>query len=289
MKGRVCIVTGANAGIGRVTALELARLGATVVLVCRSQERGAQALAEIRQLSNNQDVHLLLADLSSIADTIALAGRFRTQFDRLDILVNNAGAYFTRRLTSADNLEMTFALNHMGYFVLTTMLLDILKTSGPARIINVSSDAHRGAKLDFDDLQAKKQYSAFRTYGRSKLANVLFTYELARRLENQSVTVNALHPGFVASNFATNNGGLARLFYRWIVPLIALTPEKGAETAIFLASSPVVEGVTGQYFYQKNAVRSSPDSYDETAARRLWAESQALMESLGGRAAASPI
>lgn len=269
------LVTGANAGIGKVTARELAKMGATVVMVARSRERGTAALAEVKAASGNNRVDLLLADLSSQASIRQLADDFRAKYDHLHVLVNNAGAYFMKRQETVDGLEMTFALNHLGYFMLTLLLLDMLKASAPARIVNVTSGAHFGGRLNFDDLQAKKRYAGFPVYGASKLANVLFTYELARRLEGTGVTANCLHPGFVASNFAHNNGFLAQLGMKALRPF-ALSVEQGAETSIYLASSPEVEGVTGKYFTKKKAVKSSAQSYDVETARHLWQASADL-------------
>jgi len=271
------MITGANAGIGKITALELAKQGAQVVMVARSQARGAEAQADVITASGNRDVHLLQADLSSQAEIRKLAAQFKRDFTRLDVLVNNAGAFFNRRQFSVDGFEMTFALNHLGYFLLTHLLLDALQASAPARIINVSSDAHRGAKIDFDDLQAERGYAGFRVYGISKLANVLFTYELARRLEGTGVTANALHPGFVATNFGRNNGFVVDKLFGLLGRFFAKSPQEGAETSIYLAASPAVAGVTGQYFVDKKAVKSSPASYDADAARRLWEISEELV------------
>lgn len=278
MVGKVCMVTGANSGIGKVTASALASMGATVVMVCRSAERGEAARQVVVAESGNEQVELLLADLSSMASTRAMVDAFNARHDRLDVLVNNAGALFNSYQESVDGFEMTFALNHMGYFLPTVLLLDLIKASAPARIINVSSDAHRAGKVDFDDLQNRKKYSAFGVYAETKLENVLFTKELARRLEGTGVTVNALHPGFVRTNFGNNatGNGFAGMALNLISKLIAITPEQGAETSIYLASSPEVEGVSGAYFDKKKAVKPANQANDEVAARRLWAESERL-------------
>jgi NAD(P)-dependent dehydrogenase (short-subunit alcohol dehydrogenase family) len=275
MQHKTVIITGANAGIGRVTALELAQKGAHVIMVCRDKERGAAAQQAIIQQSGNNRVDLLLADLSVQSDIQELSQTIHKRYNHLDVLVNNAGAYIASRKTSADGLEYTFALNHMSYFLLTNLLLDLLIASAPSRIVNVSSDAHRGSKLNFDDLQNERSYQGFGVYSQSKLANIYFTYELARRLEGTGVMVNALHPGFVATNFAKNNGLLYRIGMFFMRPF-ALTEQKGAETSVHLASSPEVEGVTGQYFSNKKAVRSSDVSYDTAAAQRLWSASESL-------------
>jgi NAD(P)-dependent dehydrogenase (short-subunit alcohol dehydrogenase family) len=270
MSGQVCLVTGATSGIGRVTVEALARQGATTILVARDPARGAAAVDRIRQATGNTQVEVLLADLSVQADVRRLAHEVQSRYPRLDVLVNNAGALFSRRTLSADGLEMTWALNHLAYYLLTTLLLDTLKASAPARIVNVSSGAHRHAHLDFDDLQGQQRYGGWRAYAQSKLANVLFTYELARRLDGTGVTTNALHPGFVATNFGRRNRRLTTVLFRAVQRVAALSPEQGAETLIYLATSPEVEGVTGQYFVKRQAVRSSDASYDVPAAQRLW-------------------
>lgn len=279
LDGKTVMVTGATSGIGLYTALGLARLGATVVIVGRDLQRCESALARIRQESGNQAVGYLLADLSSQAQIRRLAAEFQRHYSCLHVLVNNAGAFFLRRQKSADGIEMTFAVNHLNYFLLTHLLLDTLKASAPARIVNVASDSHRGARIEFDDLQGERRYSGFRAYGQSKLANVLFTYELARRLQGSGVTANALHPGFVATNIGRNNTFLARIVMP-LVQLSAIPPEEGARTSIYLAASPEVEGVTGQYFRRGRPVPSDPASYDEQTARRLW-EISARMTGVG--------
>jgi NAD(P)-dependent dehydrogenase (short-subunit alcohol dehydrogenase family) len=205
-----------------------------------------------------------------------VAEQFLAQYGRLDVLVNNAGAVFATRQVSADGYEMTMALNHLNYFYLTQLLQERLLGSAPARIVNVSSDAHRAGSIGFDDLMSERKYSGFRVYSMSKLANVMFTYELARRLEGSGVTANALHPGFVASNFGRSNGGMWGVLMP-IAHLFALSPERGAETSIYLAASPEVEGVTGRYFDKKQPVKSSAASYDVAAQRRLWEASEQLV------------
>ncbi len=269
MQGKICMVTGATSGIGLVTAQALAQQGARVIVVGRDPERGAATVRRIVQGTGNPQVELLLADLSAQAQVRQLAGEFQRRFARLDVLVNNAGALFTKRRLSADSIEMTFALNHLGYFLLTNLLLDTLKGSAPARIVNVASDAHQGAEMNFADLQGERRYSGWRAYCQSKLANIQFTYELARRLEGTGVTANAVHPGFVATRFGSNNRGLFGAFIR-VAKLGALSPERGAETLIYLATSPQVEGVTGRYFVKKRPVESSRASYDQATAQRLW-------------------
>ena len=211
-----------------------------------------------------------------MAQVQQVAGQFMAQYDRLDVLVNNAGAVFMDRQVSVDGYEMTMALNHLNYHYLTSLLLDLLLKSAPARIVDVSSDAHRGGSIHFDDLMGEKKYSGFGAYSQSKLANVMFTYELARRLEDSGVTANALHPGFVASNFGRNNGGIMG-FVMPAIHLFAISPEKGAETSIYLASAPEVDGVTGKYFVKKQVTKSSDVSYDQAAQRRLWDISDELV------------
>jgi retinol dehydrogenase 12 len=268
MKGKVVLITGATDGIGKVTARELARSGARVVIVGRSQSKAAAAVSEISEQTGNAEVEYLLADLSVQDQVSNLAEDFRSRYDRLDVLVNNAGAFFMKREMSQDGFEMTLALNHLAYFMLTLLLVDVIKSSAPARIINVSSGAHYAARIDFDKMAKNRGFSGWQGYGESKLANIYFTYELARRLKGTGVTVNVLHPGFVATRFGMNNsriGFLLRLFQ-----LGAVTPEQGAETTVFLATSPEVEGVTGKFFVKKEEKASSQVSYDEAAARRLW-------------------
>jgi len=264
------MVTGATSGIGKVTARVLAELGAHVVFVGRNEQKAAHTVHQINQKTGRDSAEFMLADFASLAATRALAAWFRGTHRRLDVLVNNAGAMFMRRQESQDGIEMTFAVNHLGYFLLTNLLLDLLKASAPARIVNVSSIAHEGTELDFDDLECRKNYAGMKAYGRSKLANLLFTYELARRLEGSGVTVNALHPGFVATNIGANNIPLFRRPIKWLINRAAKNVEEGAQTSIYLASSPEVEGVTGKYFVDCKPVPSSAASYDEAAAHRLW-------------------
>jgi retinol dehydrogenase-12 len=275
MQGKVVLITGATDGIGFVAARELARLGAAVVAVGRNADKTAAVVERIRKETGNPHVEGLLADLSSQQDIRRLAQQFRERHDRLDVLLNNAGALFHPRRESVDGIEMTFALNHLGYFLLTNLLLDLLKASAPSRIVNVSSAAHHRGRLDFDDLQRKRGYFSFGVYSASKLANLLFTYELARRLQGTGVTANALHPGLVASRFAVNNGWLGGVL-RGLIWAFGIRPEQGARTLIYLASSPEVEGVTGEYFQNEKVRESSPASHDEEAARRLWDISESL-------------
>ncbi len=286
MKGRTVVVTGGNNGIGLETAVGLTRLGAHVVITARNQAKGEAALADIKNRSESDKVELMLADFASLASIRGFAEKFKTNHDRLDVLVNNAGGINTSRSETLDGFETTFGVNHLGYFLVTNLLLDLLKASAPARVVSVSSGAHQRAKgMDFDDLNSEQSYSGMGVYGRSKLANVLFTYELARRLEGSGVTTNCLHPGVVRSGFGQNNGGLIALVFKSAYTL--MTPftksnAQGAETSIYLASSPEVEGVTGKYFVDSEETPSSPASHDEEAARRLWE----ISEQMTGLAAA---
>ncbi|RUL81931.1 SDR family oxidoreductase [Tautonia sociabilis] len=273
MIGKTCLVTGATSGIGAVTAEELARKGATVVLVGRDPTRCEAALARIRQRTGNPRVEALVADLSSQAEVRLLAEEFRRRFDRLDVLVNNAGALFLERRETVDGIERTFALNHLAYFLLTILLRDLLEASSPSRVVIVSSEAHRGMTLDFDDLEGRRRYQGMMAYGRSKLANLLFARELARRLEGTGVTVNALHPGFVNSSFFSGHG-TGYWAMRRLAGVFAISPEQGARTSVYLASAPEVEGVSGRYFIKRTPAEPSRAAKDDEAARRLWRVSE---------------
>ncbi len=275
-EGKICLITGATAGIGFVTARELAAKGMAVTIVGRDAAKTQATAEQIKRETGNAQGDYLVADLSSQAEVRKLANDFTQRHSRLDVLLNNAGAMFTTQQQSADGIEMTFALNHLAPFLLTHLLLDTLKGSAPARIIVVGSDAHNGARNSFDDPQQKRRgYSGLRAYGESKLANIMFTYELARRLAGTGVTANTLHPGFVASNFGKNNGGLVG-FGMILMRPIMISSDRGAQTSIYLASSPEVEGVTGQYFVKSKPARSSAASYDEAAQRHLWELSEEL-------------
>ncbi len=275
LSGKICLVTGATSGIGEVTARRLAGMGAAVTIVGRSAERAASTAARIKA-ATGATVEILIADLSSQTEVRRLADAFLARHNRLDVLINNAGALFNRRLESVDGIEMTWALNHMSYFLLTNLLLGALQAATPSRIVNVASDAHRGAQINFDDPQFKTNYSGWRAYGQSKLANILFTVELARRLDGTGVTANVLHPGFVASNFGKNNGGLFGILIGLAQKVTAISTEAGAATSIYLASSPEVTGVSGQYFEKCRAVTPSAEAQDRATAARLWQLSEAL-------------
>ena len=277
MQEKVILVTGATNGIGLVTARELARLGGQVTIIGRNAAKCAETAERIRA-ETGQTVATIVADLSSLAGMRQAAAEFIKSRSTLHVLVNNAGGMFTKRRLTPDGFEYTFALNHLNYFLLTSLLLDLLKASAPSRIINVSSNAHEQAKIDFDNLQGEKRYAGLEAYGQSKLANLLFTYELARRLEGTGVTVNAVHPGFVATGFARNNGPVYNIG-TWIAgQLFGRKPERGAQTSIYLASSPEVEGVSGKYFVDCKPIESRPQSYDRAVAQKLWQVSLKLTE-----------
>ena len=270
MQGKICLITGANSGIGKATALGLARMGATVVLVSRDRARGEQAQSEIKAQSGNPNIDLLLADLSSQKSIRQLADDFKQRYSQLHVLINNAGVFSPRKRLTVDGIDMVFAVNQLAPFLLTNLLLDVLKASAPARIVNVSSDSHEANYLKLDDLQSEKHYRPMRAYGQSKLALVLFTYELARRLEGTGVTANCLHPGFVATNIAQRDlPPIVRLLAKPIF-LFGISPEEGAKTSIYLASSPDVEGVTGKYFVKSVPRQSAPLTHDESLQHRLW-------------------
>jgi len=262
------MVTGANSGIGKEVAIGLANLGAITVIVCRDRIKGESAKNEIIGKTGNKSVELMLADLSSFASVRKLADDFKKTHDRLHVLVNNAGLIMGKRLVTVDNLETTFEVNYLSHFLLTLLMLDTLKDSAPSRVVNVSSTASLRGHIDFDDLQEERGYSAMKSYSQSKLAQVLFTYELARKLASSGVTVNALHPGVVRSSWG-NEGGALGIGIRLGRPFM-ISPKKGAETPIYLASSPEIEDVSGKYFSKKRENRSSKESYDENEAKRLW-------------------
>jgi NAD(P)-dependent dehydrogenase (short-subunit alcohol dehydrogenase family) len=276
LEGRTVLVTGATNGIGRVTARELARAGARVLLVARDASRGAAAAREIREVSE-RDPDVLVADLSSRAEVLGLAREVRDRTARLDLLVNNAGAIFAGREVSAEGVEMTFALNHLAYFLLTLELLDLLQAAPGARIVNVSSSAHERARIDWDDLQGERAYSGWKAYGQSKLANVLFTRELARRLGGRDVAVNAVHPGAVATGWGRNLPGILGKVIALGAPLLR-SPEKGARTTLHVATSPRLRGVTGKYFSDCRERTPSKAARDDAAALRLWQISEAMTQ-----------
>lgn len=285
MTDRVVMVTGATNGIGEVTAHEIARMGATVIVVGRNASKTERVAAEIKEGTGNPNAQAMIADLSLMTDVRKLAADFQAGYDRLDVLVNNAGALFTDRALTSEGLERTFALNHLNYFLLTNLLLPQLKAAGTperkARVVNVSSGAHNAGRMDFDNLNGEKRYSPMTAYGTSKLQNILFTYELARRLEDEDapVTATCLHPGVVSTGFGKNNDGISGLFAKGFMALIkpfAISPKKGAETQIYLATSPEVEGVNGKYYDKKKPKQTSQASYSRADQEQLWAVSERL-------------
>lgn len=277
MAGKTVLITGGTGGIGKATAIGLARLGARVGIVGRDAARGEAAAADIRSASNNPSVDVFIADLSSQAEVRRLAAEVLDAYPRLDVLVNNVGGFWAHRRVTADGLEHTFALNHLASFLLTNLLLERLVASAPARVVTVSSGAQSMGRIDFDDLQGARKYSGQRAYNQSKLANVMFTYELARRLEGTGVTATVLHPGVTRTAFGaedqawyfTTGSGLARRFMK--------SPAEGAEMPIYLASSPEVEGVSGRYFANRKPRESNKLAYDTDAAARLWRVSAELV------------
>jgi NAD(P)-dependent dehydrogenase (short-subunit alcohol dehydrogenase family) len=277
ISGKVCIITGSSSGIGMYTAIGLAKMGATVVMVCRDQSRGEAAREEVVRLSGSkkENVDLMLADLSSLDSVRELASGFLQRYKNLHVLINNAGLILSKRSVTKDGLETTFEVNYLSHFLLTNLLLGMLKASAPSRIINVSSNAQARGHMNFEDLQGERKYSMFGAYSQSKLAQVLFTYELARRLQGTGVTVNCVHPGLVNSNWGRKSAGALSFGLRFAGPF-SISPEKGADTPIYLASSPVLAGVTGKYFTKRKAVPSSEESYSEAEAQRLWQVSLVL-------------
>jgi NAD(P)-dependent dehydrogenase (short-subunit alcohol dehydrogenase family) len=275
MRGKVVVITGATSGIGQVAAEKLAGMGARLVLTARDKARGEAALARLRQIAPDVSHAIHYGDLSRVSEMKRVASEIAAAEPRIDVLINNAGALFGSRQVTEDGLEFTFATNHVSYFVLTQGLLKSLQAAAPSRVINTSSDAHKGAKLDFNDLQSANKYRGFPVYGRSKLANILFTSELARRLAGTRVTANSLHPGFVSTRFGDQSGG----FFSYVIraaKVFAISPEKGAETIIYLASSDDVANVSGKYFYKCRPATPTKEARDDESAKRLWQETAKL-------------
>jgi NAD(P)-dependent dehydrogenase (short-subunit alcohol dehydrogenase family) len=278
MQGKVCVVTGSNSGIGKETALALAHRGATVVMAARSQERGEAAISEIVAASGNQATALMVCDLSSMASIRRFADEFWGTYDRLHVLINNAGAVFSRRQTSVDGFELTFAVNYLGPFLLTHALLPVLKASAPSRVINVGSGVHTSGQVDLEDLQSDKHYRGMAAYANAKLMLVLYTYTLATRLAGSGVTVNVVQPGFVATRLGRNSGSrLYGLGFALMRPF-QISARMGAETSVYLAASEAVEGVTGKCFAKKREVQTASASYDQSLQTRLWAKTMDLLE-----------
>jgi NAD(P)-dependent dehydrogenase (short-subunit alcohol dehydrogenase family) len=277
---KICLITGANSGIGRAAAEALARLGVNLIIAARNKFRGEKTLNELVENSGNRNIELLIADLSSQKEIKALADQIKSKYNRIDILINNAGAYFSKRHLTEDGIEASFAVNYLSRFLLTNLLFDLLKKSKHARIINVSGEHHRRGKINFNNLNFDKKYSGYAAAAQAKLADVLLIYELSRKLIGNKITANSLHPGAVSSSLIYNDpdaGYFSKFFYS-ILSLFMKSPEKGAETILYLAASPEVSNVSGNYFINKKAVLSSPESYNKALAQKLWDVSEQLTE-----------
>jgi NAD(P)-dependent dehydrogenase (short-subunit alcohol dehydrogenase family) len=276
MSGKVCVVTGASSGIGLQTSRALARQGATVIMASRGSGSGAQVAKDLAQETGSEAIHFMPVDLSSMNDIRRFATELKSDYSQVDVLINNAGIYVSNYTETADGYELTFALNHLGYFLLTHELLGLLQQAEGARVINVASEASRMGKIHFDDPMLKERYNGWRAYAQSKLANLMFTFALSRRLQRTTVTVNALHPGTVATGFAQNETttGLNRLVFRLLRPFFR-SAEKGAETVIYLASADLT-GITGQYFKDKAPLQALQTAYDEARQEQLWRLSERL-------------
>ena len=285
MKGKICIITGSNSGIGKETATNLVKMGATIVMVVRDQERGEKARTEIVKQTGNNSVDLMICDLSSMDSIRRFVKEFKRKYDRLDVLVNNAGAMFNKREVTSEGFEKTVAVNYLGPFLLTRKLLDLLKSSAPSRIINVSSGLAKNGKVDLDDLQSEKNYKGSKAYSKvrapvyanTKLMLMMFTYELARRLKGSGVTANVLMPGFVATNLGKNSGSLSSSIMFKMVRPMQVSAKKGAETSIYLASSEDVKDVTGKCFIKKKEAMTCPASYNEELQKRLWNKTESML------------
>lgn len=275
LKGKTVLITGANQGIGKAAAVALHRLGADLVLVCRNADKGRAAVEDIRRTEGGGTIELLIGDLSVQSEVRRVAAEFLAGHPRLDVLLNNAGVLATSRRMTVDGVEFTFATNHLGYYLLTHLLRDVLVASAPSRVVSVSSELHRRATMNWDDPQYERGWSSFTAYNQSKLCNVMWTYDLARRLEGTGVTANCLHPGVIASGFGRTDGGFTGFLVSLASPFM-LTPEKGADTSVYLAASPAVAGVTGTYFDKRLPRSSSKASYDTSDWARLWALSEKL-------------
>lgn len=268
MKEKICVVTGANSGIGKITAIELAKLGATVVMLCLDKGQGEEAQSEIKTESGNESIDLILADLSSQQSIRQFVLDYQKKYDKLHVLINNAGVNLTKRYETVDGIERVFAINTLAPFLLSNLLLNTLKKSIPARIINVASSV-QSTSINFDKLQSKKYFRSWKAYSRSKTALILITYEFARRLSGSGITINCLHPGFTKTNITHNYKGIIKFFTK-IIFGFAQSPEEGAVTSIYLASSPEVEGVSGKYFINKREANSKDITYDTSVAKKLW-------------------
>lgn len=277
MDNKICMVTGANSGMGKITVLELAKAGATVIMVCRDQKRGNDALSDILMESKSKKVELMLCDFASQKSIRNFAEEFKKKYESLDVLVNNAGFVAPKRELTVDGVETTFAVNHLGYFLLTNLLIEPIKKSEAARIVNVSSDGHWLGNIDFDNLNSERGYMSFKAYANSKLANILFTKELSRRLAGTNITTNCLHPGAVNTAFADNMPGILKPLGKFVKSFL-LSPEQGAQTQIYLATSPDVANITGEYFSNKKVAKSSKTSRDPDIAKKLWKVSEQMTD-----------
>ncbi|MHA1488285.1 MAG: SDR family oxidoreductase [Promethearchaeota archaeon] len=277
LNGKICMITGANSGIGKATAIQLAKTGIHIVMVCRNKERGENAQKEIKEESGNNNIDLLIADLASLNKVKEMVDEFKSNYDYLHILINNAGEFNKKRTLTIDGYESTFAVDYLAHFLLTNLLLDIIKKSAPSRIINISSNIHLYFKINLDDLMSEKKYTSQKAYANAKFALVLFTHELARRLDGTGVTVNALHPGHARTKMTKPKNWISKLFLFLLSPLI-VSPEKAARTSVYLASSPEVEGVTGNYFKKCKAIKSHEMTYDESIQKKIWEISEKLVD-----------
>jgi NAD(P)-dependent dehydrogenase (short-subunit alcohol dehydrogenase family) len=276
MENKIILITGANSGIGKATATALAEMGAHVVMMSRDLTKGEKARQDVARISKNSQVDLMQCDLASMMSIRHFASEFIAKYQRLDVLINNAGIFTDKRMETSDGFEYQIGVNHLGPFLLTQLLLDLLKKSSPSRIVNVSSGAHFGGKIDFEDLHLQHRYSSWKSYAQSKLANILFTYELSHRLTGTGVTVNCLHPGFVNTRFATDRNSEKQNLMMKLMKPFTTQPAQGAETSVYLATSPEVEGISGKYFVKRKQKASSRASYDLVVGEKLWNLSTAL-------------
>jgi NAD(P)-dependent dehydrogenase (short-subunit alcohol dehydrogenase family) len=278
MQGKVCLVTGSSSGMGLVTARELAKMGARVVMLCRNRAKGEAVQTQIKEASGNTQVDLIVADLSELVQVRRAAHEFTQRYSQLHVLINNAGGMNAERKVTSDGLEATFATNYLAPFLLTQLLLDVLKASAPARIVNISAPAHKIGRIDFTDLQGEHHYNALKAYAQAKLAQIYFTYELAERLAGTGVTINALDPGHVVSNFNNSTKGPMHVIAGVIYFFDGRSPEKGAQTILYLATSLEVESVSGKYFLDCKQIPTSRRSYDVGVRQHLWDVSEALIQ-----------
>ena len=280
MKDKICLVTGATDGIGKETARCLGKQNAQLILVGRNPEKGEKVQKKLIAITGNNQIDIMTADLSNMNAIQKLSAEIHKKYNKLNVLINNVGAFFSKREITDEGFEKTFALNHLGYFLLTKLLLDLIKKGKNPRIINVASGAHIGATLDFDNLQGKNDYSGWAAYKRSKLMNIMFTYKLAELLKDTPITVNTLHPGFVRTRFGDNNTGIVGIGLNLAKKIGAISIKKGAETSVFLATSPTVKGVSGKYFVKCKPEKSSSSSYNKSDIDRLWRTTDECLSSL---------